>query len=286
MTNSATRPNESTAAVTPEVVFADILCAIDGTRGSYAAVEQAASLAGPTAQLTLLAVTAVAGAGAYRHTAIGDAGTELILARAADIAHNAGVATTKVVDPGAPAVEVILERAAGHDLLAIGAPVSSWLGGMFIGGVAAKTLGGFTTPLLAARALPIEHRFAERVLVASEGLRESGRVVDLAGRLARSRGAEVVLLHAIGIESDARPQRIEDQARRLRDTVDGPIQSRIETGDARELILASAALGGASSLIVMGSRRLDGLRALGSTSRRIVHEARCSVLLVPPTDEH
>jgi hypothetical protein len=32
----------------------------------------------------------------------------------------------------------------------------------------------------------------------------------------------------------------------------------------------------------MGSRGLHGLRANGSVSRRVVHEARCSVLLIPP----
>jgi len=285
MINSATHPNESTAAVASEVVFADILCAVDGTRGAFAAVEQAAALAGPTGHLTLLAVTAVTGGGAFRHAAISGGRAELVLDRAGDIAYNAGVAATKVVDPGEPAVDVIVQRSAGHELLAIGAPVTSWLGGMFVGNVASRTLGELTTPLLAARALPPEHRFAERVIVASDGLEESDRVVDLAGRLARSRGAELVLLHAIGVESNARPHRIEDQARRLRDALGRPIQTRIEPAEPRELILASAALNGASSLVVMGSRRLEGLRALGSVSRRIVHEARCSVLLVPPLDE-
>jgi nucleotide-binding universal stress UspA family protein len=32
----------------------------------------------------------------------------------------------------------------------------------------------------------------------------------------------------------------------------------------------------------MGSRRLEGLKALGSVSRRVVHEAHCSVMLMPP----
>jgi nucleotide-binding universal stress UspA family protein len=268
--------------VAPEVVFADILCAVDGTRGSFAAVDQAAALAGPSGHLTLLAVTAVTGGGAFRHAAISGDRAELVLDRAGDIAYNAGVASTKIVDPGEPAVDVIVQRAAGHDLLAIGAPVTSWLGGMFIGKVASRTLGEFTTPLLAGRALPIQHRFAERVILASDGLDESDRVVDLAGRLARSRGAELILLHAVGI---AQPHRIEDQAHRLQDMLGRPIQTRIEAAEPRELILASAALNGASSLIVMGSRRLQGLRALGSVSRRIVHEARCSVLLVPPVGE-
>ena len=36
------------------------------------------------------------------------------------------------------------------------------------------------------------------------------------------------------------------------------------------------------SLVVMGTRRLAGVRAIGSVSRRVVHEAACSVLLIPP----
>ena len=35
-----------------------------------------------------------------------------------------------------------------------------------------------------------------------------------------------------------------------------------------------------ADLIVVGSRGLRGLRALGSLSERIAHEARCSVLVV------
>jgi nucleotide-binding universal stress UspA family protein len=280
MTKSATHPDESSATVAPGVVFADILCAVDGTRGSFAAVEQAAALAGPTGHLTLLAVTAVAGA--YGRAGLGDTCVELILDRAADMACHAGVEATKVVDPAEPAVQVIRERAAQHDLLALGAPVTSWLGGMFIGGVVAQTLGALTTPLLAARALPGEHRSTERILVASDGLQESEQIVEVAGRLARSRGAEVVLLHAFGSGEKARSHRIEAQVRRLEETVGGPTQARIEAGGARELILAGAAGNGAAPLVVMGSGRLEGLRAIGSVSRRVVHEARCSVLLVPP----
>jgi nucleotide-binding universal stress UspA family protein len=36
------------------------------------------------------------------------------------------------------------------------------------------------------------------------------------------------------------------------------------------------------SLIVIGTRRRAGLRALGSVSRRVIHKASCSVLVVPP----
>jgi nucleotide-binding universal stress UspA family protein len=36
------------------------------------------------------------------------------------------------------------------------------------------------------------------------------------------------------------------------------------------------------SLIVAGCRRREGLKAIGSVSREVVHEAGCSVLLLPP----
>jgi nucleotide-binding universal stress UspA family protein len=55
----------------------------------------------------------------------------------------------------------------------------------------------------------------------------------------------------------------------------------IKSGRAAAVIVSAAAAARAS-LVVMGSRRLDGLRAMGSVSRRVAHQARCSVLLVPP----
>jgi nucleotide-binding universal stress UspA family protein len=144
MTNTqATTAHKGETASAPHTVFGYILCAVDGTRRSYIAVEQAAALAGPTGQLTLLAVTAETGSGTHKFAAIGSARAKRLLERATRIAESAGVNSTEVVDP------------------------------------------------------------------------------------AGSKGA---------------------------------------------------------SLIVMGSRRRAGLRALGSVSRRVVHDAHCSVLLVPPED--
>jgi nucleotide-binding universal stress UspA family protein len=39
-----------------------------------------------------------------------------------------------------------------------------------------------------------------------------------------------------------------------------------------------------ASLVVIGSRRLEGVRALGSVSERVVHDAPCSVLVMRPED--
>jgi len=281
----ATQRSDDHAAASPGPVFESVLCAVDGTRGSSAAVKQAAILAGPDGHLTLLAVTALTGSGAYRSAAISPARAKRLLDDAAGIAEAAGVPSTLVLDPASPPAQVILDQAAQHDLLAMGAPVTSWLGGMLIGGVAVTALGSFTTPLLAARSIPAELDFPVSIVVASDGLEGSDHLVDLAARLAHARGAHVTLVHALEVESRAQPHRIDEQARRLELAVDGSSEVRVQAGGARGVIV-EAAKGAKASLVVMGSRRLDGLRALGSVSRRVVHEAPCSVLLVPPEHLH
>ena len=77
------------------------------------------------------------------------------------------------------------------------------------------------------------------------------------------------------------PRAIQAQARRLREELGDAGEPCIEPGRPRDVILAAAERADAA-LIVLGSRRLTGLRALGSVSRHIVHEAPCSVLVVPP----
>jgi nucleotide-binding universal stress UspA family protein len=39
-----------------------------------------------------------------------------------------------------------------------------------------------------------------------------------------------------------------------------------------------------ASMIIMGSRRVGGLRALGSVSERVAHRARSSVLIIRPEE--
>ena len=78
-------------ALSEQTVFADIICAVDGTRASMGGVRQAAALAGPGGHLTLLAVTAVTGAGRYTTAAISPARVEHVLEHAESIAEELGV---------------------------------------------------------------------------------------------------------------------------------------------------------------------------------------------------
>jgi nucleotide-binding universal stress UspA family protein len=262
-------------------VFEDILCAVDGTRGSTAAVRMAAGLAGPSGHLTLLAVTAVSGSGRYTTAAIGPDRAKRLLSRAKHIADDAGVASTTVVDPDGPPVKVILERASHHNLLAIGAPATSWLGGMLVGGVAVAALSQFTTPMLIVRKSSTGSLRGRRILVASDGDEGSDEVVRLAGRLGLSLDAPVTLLHAVGRESQVSHRQIQAQAGALKAVLAEASDVCIEPGRPWEVIVDTARSTNAA-LILIGSRRLSGMRALGSVSRRVAHDAPCSVLLLPP----
>jgi len=280
MTTNMTQPRSGEARLRGKARFDDILCAVDGTQEAFAAIEQAAALARPNGHMTLLEVTSFERAGSSRGPEILPAEATHIVHRAARIAEKSGVPFTVEVDPEAPPSQVVLHWARERDLLALGAPSTGWLGGIFRKGVAVTAESSFTTPLLVARSTS-PGEFARRILIASDGLPDSDALVEFAVGLARDQGASVVLLHAIGLESKARRRRVEEQASTLQLAVGGASEVRLEKGSARSVIVETASAVDAS-LIVMSSRRLKGARVIGSVSRRVVHEGHCSVLLVPP----
>jgi nucleotide-binding universal stress UspA family protein len=277
------KPGSAGAEQRATRVFDDVLCAVDGTPDSIAAVDQAATLATPGGSLTLLAVTAETGSGRYRSAAISPARVDRILSRAAEVAHAHDVQTARLIDPEGPPAESILAEAARHELLAIGAPTASPLAAILVGSVGHAALEGFVTPLLAAQPLRGEAALAESMLVASDGSDASRRVIEVACRIAAARARRVMLLHAAGVESQARPHRIESQASALEAACPGVSELLVETLGPREAIVRAARDFGAS-LVVLGSRRLGGVRALGSVSRHVMREAPGSVLVVPPAD--
>jgi nucleotide-binding universal stress UspA family protein len=281
---------ESRAAPTNGTgVFPDILCAIDGKEGGFNAVEHAAALAGAHGRLTFLAVTSYRSGGAHRPPAMGPLQAAGILERAEGIAREAGLPYSSEVDPGSPPSRVILDWSARYDLLALGSPASSWPARMLSVGVGNKALEAFTTSLLVARPLEGNSRFGDRIVVASDGLESSHGLVDMSARLARALRSHVTLVHALGRESLIKRSRsreqertLEEQHQRLERTQPaGTTEVVVEQGRAADVI-RSAASAAHASLVVMGSRSADSTRAMGRASRGVVHQARCSVLLVPP----
>lgn len=269
------RAGEEPATAAPRRVFTEALCGVDGSDASFAAVEQAAQLVGRGGHLTVLVVTSL-----RRGTGQMSTAAELV-EHATMLADRAGVSSRVEVDPARPVPEVVSEWAAGHDLLAIGAPPRSVLAGMLFSGVTDTAIRLLSTPLLVARPVGAARAFAERVLVASDGLGGSDELVGYASRVASEAGSALTLIHALSRRSVSRRARIDAQVQNIDlRGIDGT-SAVIESGDAHEAIIATCARLDAS-LVVMSSRRRSGLSTLGSVSRRVVHHGGCSVLLVPP----
>jgi nucleotide-binding universal stress UspA family protein len=234
-------------------------------------------------------VTSYRSGGAHRPPAIGPLQAAGIMDRAEGIAREAGLPYTSEVDPGSPPSRVILDWSARYDLLALGAPASSWPSRMLSVGVGNKALEAFTTSLLVARPLEDDQRFGGSIVVATDATETSNGLVDFTARMAKALGSRVTLVHALGRESPIKRGRsrgneraLQEQEQHLaRTQPSGASEVVVEQGRAADVIKSAAAAAGAS-LVVMGSRSVDSVRAMGRVSRRVVHQARCSVLLVPP----
>lgn len=267
-------------------VLGDALCGVDGTTSAYEAVAQAAALVGPHGHLSLLVASAVSGsgsAGSFRVHTLEPSAASLALEHAQRLAARAGVdSDTEIEEYGSP-VDVILQHAAKHRLLALGAPPISRFAQMLLGGVASEAVHELPCALLIARRPPEGRRFDERILVASDAGERSDALVAFAAQLALARGASLVLVHAAGPEPSYHPTRITAQTERLRAalgtqpmvhvSVERPNREIVEAADAEN-----------ATLIVMASRRVGGLRAIGSVSERVAHDAPCSVLILRPED--
>jgi nucleotide-binding universal stress UspA family protein len=264
-------------------ILSDVLCDVDGTRSAYEAVRQAASLAAPDGRLTLLAVTDVRGSGAYENAVLAPVVARRALDHSRRLARQAGISSSREIVPSGGHVEVLLDRAHQHTLLALGAPSMSRLAQLLVGGVASRAAHALPSSLLIARRPPAGQGLAARVMVASDGLAHSDALVDFAVELTRTRGGSLVLFHAVGAESDSHPTRISAQAEILSRALGDRASLRVAAGGAHQAITDAADQEGVS-LLVLASRRLSGLRAIGSVCERMIHDACCSVLVLRPED--
>ncbi len=266
---------QSTAGDADPAPFAHILCAVDGSRGSDVAVEQALTLAGP-AGVTFIAVTDVRGAGAMQMATLGPQHAEDALARAAATARAAGVGASTVLRRADDVRDALLEQARHYDLLVLGTHGAKRRAGMLLGDVAASALHRSPVALLIARPAPHGMVFPGDVLVAADGSAASHRAVEAAARIAIRHGSRVTLTHAgmPGVQHDL----AEQQALLAERT--GVKPAILELPGSAAPVIAETARELPVSLIVTGSRMLTGIRSLGSVSERIGQTAPCSVLVL------
>jgi nucleotide-binding universal stress UspA family protein len=277
--NEPTKTQSVTSTIEAPPAFGDILCAIDGSRTAVEAARQASVLASGQAKLSFICVAHSSGVGPVEQATISPSRAVTALDDAVKLAKRSGTqASAELVDEAAIA-ETLLREAAAHDLLVVGSHGLSRRAGIMLGSVASVAAHRASTPVLIARLPWNEEAFPQDLLVASDGSPGSQKAVEVAARVARRHGSRVLLFNAADREDAKRRHELAEQTAYLLDSTGAEPTVVTSSGDAHRLIVDLAEKERVS-LVVLGSRGLGGLKALGSVSERVSHEARCSVLIV------
>jgi nucleotide-binding universal stress UspA family protein len=254
-------------------IFTRILVGIDGSQQALEAARQAALLQDVDGQLTLLAAWDIA-------HGVGGTGTRIPSYLDEDFQRTAAEkglrAATEYIAPytaavaklvrGAPVASLLAEIERDEDtLISIGSSGIGRLLGIVAGAVATELIHRAPSSVLVVR--QATDGFPQRILVGVDGSAESAAAYAAARYLAERFDAE---LHTVV----ARGGKGVDE-RLVAAITDGEHEDRHEA-PAHALTDAAER----ADLVVVGSRGLHGLRALGSVSERVAHNAACSALIV------
>jgi nucleotide-binding universal stress UspA family protein len=262
----------TTAAQLASSPFTRVVAGIDRTPEAVEAARQATVIAAPDAPLELvtafvLAGPIVGGLGAegplYYDEGVQRRAAEDVVAVAAKALGRADA--TQTVSAGTPWDVLVETSEADGTLLCVGSHGIGRLRGIVLGSTATEVIHGAPSSVLVGR--PAEGDFPRRIVVGVDGSPESAAAFAVARELAQRYGARPWPITAYGggeVDKDA-----------VRAIV-GYSHEDLPDHPATALVAASAE----ADLLVVGSRGLRGVKALGSVSERVAHEARCSVLIV------
>jgi nucleotide-binding universal stress UspA family protein len=266
--------NPTDEASSNAVTFSRVLVGVDPSAESREAARQAAILTEPDGSVTLLAAYDVAPG------IVGGTGTrtpphfdeDLQRERAEDALARAREALTGLAEPAGKlargnARDELLREIAREEptLVAVGSHGIGRVRGVLVGSTATELVRKAPCSVLLAR--EAGERFPQRIAVGVDGSSESAAAYAVARRLAERFGAElapVVARGGGGVDDRSVAAIVGD---RRQDVPQAPVEALVAAGESAELV-------------VVGSRGLHGLRALGSTSERVAHQAQCSVLIV------
>lgn len=266
----ATSEHRAVSPAVAHAVFDRVLCGTDTSSESLEAVRQADALQGDRGSLTVIAALNLSDTVHAGWMAMSAASGLRADAESALSAAQAAVpgATCRLVE-GRPD-QVLLSEASRLDatLVAVGTHGISRPVGIALGTVTTLVLHDAPCSVLVARARPPDVEVPRSIVVGVDGSPESAVAVDVATALAdhfRIKTRLYAIRDGKGFDQSA---------------VDLISESvRFEDGKPVEVLVAAA---DQSDLLVVGSRGLHGIRALGSVSERVSHKASCSVLVVRP----
>ncbi len=247
-------------------VFDRIVCAVDGSGASLEAARQADVLRSGLGTVALVGVVEPSAVGYSIY------GGPAILSEA-EKSFAATLSEAVSVCPGAssellqgPTIGRLLERLieGNATLVAVGASSRNRGVGAIRGSVTTAMLHRARASVLVARSTSIPDVFPRSVVVGYDGSKSADAAL-LAGRdLAARFGSTLRVIAAdaaAGIEAD-------------------PLADLILEREERSALEALMDASRDTDLLVVGSRGLHGLHALGSLSERLGHKAACSVLVV------
>lgn len=250
-------------------IFERIICGVDGTPASLIAVRQALRLQGEQGSLLLSAVAnlaraAHAGMAATHAADLLQHEAEAALTEAQAIAPSA---SSKLAD-GHP-VAILLEQAEAEraTLIAVGSHGRRRAAGLLLGTVATRMLRDATCSVLVARAADDLEAWPQTVVTGVDGSLESAAAFAVARSVVARSGGSVRAVASTKDQLD-------------REAAEAIAPELERQGDPAVKVLVAASE--SADLLVVGSRGLHGLKALGSVSERVAHQARSSVLVVRP----
>lgn len=259
-----------TAAVAVPRVFDRIVCGIDGSEESLEAARQAARLLAPGGALHLHAIADIP---MFRRAGSAP-GAEAIISSLTESLEQAACEvepTTSTITKGSPVPELLRHlREEDATLVALGAQERGRTTGVLRGSVGTALLHDAHCSVLVARRQRSEP-WPDRILVGVDGSAEAAAAAAVARQVRARVGAALYTVAALGGKEVPHNliERIYPRA----------------LFDSRRPVDALRALSEIMDLLIVGSRGLHGIRAVGSVSERIAHAAHCSVLVVRPMPE-
>jgi nucleotide-binding universal stress UspA family protein len=264
---------ETAAGTTIEAmrdIFDNVICGVDDSEAGVLAARLAARVTDPEGTLTLVAVenpNLAVHAGWQMAAVSADVAGEAreALERGREATQTRPVFTRLV--RGNP-VDCLLRDLRERDasLVVVGTHGLGRTAGIVFGSVATHMLHEAPCSVLVARAPRNLERWPRTIVVGLDSSPEAAVATRVARELAVRFGADLrIVAAAPGRHSDI------EMARRIAADLEILPGKPVD-----ELVVLSEF----ADLVVVGSRGLEGLKALGSVSERVAHEARCPVLVV------
>lgn len=261
-----------------EPAFRRILCGVDDSRPSAEAARQATVLADSGGSVEFVAVCWTVGEGPRAVSMLNRERAGRALTDAERAAMRSGAsASARIIDARDPA-QALLDEAAAFELVAVGTHTGSRASGIILGSTASTLIHKAAQPVLVARHPSAAAVFPGRILVASDGSPGSGIAARLAGRIAAVSRSDVTVVHVSDGETPTMRAELARQTAELTEMTDREPVFAEASGDAASgIVRVTEQLN--AGLVVIGSRGLGGIKALGSVSERVAHRAPCSVLV-------